>query len=186
MIVAGAMAALVLLSGCGEARKAFGIDRSTPDEFAVVSRAPLTLPPEYSLRPPEPGAPRPQEGTASDRGRALLAGDTTGTAIAADGTLIEASVAENALLNRAGAAQRDPDIRRTVNQESTDLLIADQNFVDRLLFWQDGQAPGDIIDPAAERQRLATNAALGRPINEGEVPIIVRKERAPLEGLFDF
>ena len=38
-----------------------------PDEFAVESRAPLTVPPDFDLRPPEPGAPRPQEKTAKQR-----------------------------------------------------------------------------------------------------------------------
>src|SRR3546814_5174685 len=46
----------------------------SPDEFRVVSRAPLTLPPDYNLRPPEPGAPRPQVGTPSQQAeRAVFA-----------------------------------------------------------------------------------------------------------------
>jgi hypothetical protein len=32
-----------------------------PDEFEVVQRAPLTIPPDFDLRPPKPGSPRPQE-----------------------------------------------------------------------------------------------------------------------------
>ena len=35
----------------------FGPGQAPPDEFQVVRRAPLILPPDYSLRPPEPGAP---------------------------------------------------------------------------------------------------------------------------------
>jgi len=31
------------------------------DEFAVVTKAPLIMPPDYNLRPPRPGAARPQE-----------------------------------------------------------------------------------------------------------------------------
>jgi len=52
------------------------MDRVGPDEFAVESRAPLTIPPEYDLRPPQPGAPRPQEGTAADKARKVI--DTAG------------------------------------------------------------------------------------------------------------
>jgi len=33
----------------------------TPDEFRVVTKAPLVVPPDFSLRPPAPGKPRPQE-----------------------------------------------------------------------------------------------------------------------------
>ena len=50
-----------LLPGCSDLRAALGMDRAGPDEFAVESRAPLLIPPDFDLRPPQPGAPRPQE-----------------------------------------------------------------------------------------------------------------------------
>src|SRR5437870_11071272 len=66
----------LLLPGCGEFRRAVGMDRVGPDEFAVESRAPLTIPPEFDLRPPQPGAPRPQDVTAAERARKVI--DTAG------------------------------------------------------------------------------------------------------------
>ena len=67
----------LVLSGCGSARQTFGLDRKPPDEFSVLTRAPLAVPPEYKLRPPTPGAPRPQESdTRQQRDRA--AGDARG------------------------------------------------------------------------------------------------------------
>src|SRR3546814_3783949 len=62
LIVAGLALAV---SACGGFRENLGLTKQSPDEFRVVSRAPLTLPPDYNLRPPEPGAPRPQVGTPS-------------------------------------------------------------------------------------------------------------------------
>ena len=44
------------LSGCSDAKEQLGLTRSAPDEFAVVKRAPLAMPPDYTLRPPRPGA----------------------------------------------------------------------------------------------------------------------------------
>ena len=70
------LSASVLLAGCADMRRIVGMDRVGPDEFAVESRAPLTIPPEYNLRPPQPGAPRPQEGTAADKARKVI--DTAG------------------------------------------------------------------------------------------------------------
>lgn len=58
------LAGASLLSGCSDLKQAIGLDPPMPDEFAVELRAPLTVPPEFDLRPPEPGAPRPQEKTA--------------------------------------------------------------------------------------------------------------------------
>jgi hypothetical protein len=66
----------LLLSGCTGFKQALGIERASPDEFAVESRAPLTIPPEFNLRPPQPGAPRPQERTAGQLAREAI--DTAG------------------------------------------------------------------------------------------------------------
>jgi hypothetical protein len=68
--------ATLVLSGCTGFRQVLGMDRVGPDEFAVESRAPLTIPPEYDLRPPQPGAPRPQEITSADKARRVI--DTAG------------------------------------------------------------------------------------------------------------
>ena len=62
----------MLLAGCSDFRRAIGMDKVGPDEFAVESRAPLTIPPDYDLRPPQPGATRPQETTAADKARSQV------------------------------------------------------------------------------------------------------------------
>jgi hypothetical protein len=62
--------ALLVLAGCGdEIRKSLGLGKNAPDEFQVVRRAPLSLPPDFSLRPPQPGAVRPQEGSTTEQAR---------------------------------------------------------------------------------------------------------------------
>jgi hypothetical protein len=40
------------------------------------------------------------------------------------------------------------------------------------------------VDARAEQQRLRTNAALGQSPSTGDTPIIQRKRRGWLEGLF--
>jgi hypothetical protein len=62
----------ILLSGCSGFKRDLGIERAAPDEFAVESRAPLTIPPDFDLRPPQPGAQRPQEVTAAERARKAI------------------------------------------------------------------------------------------------------------------
>src|SRR5207253_535538 len=70
------LALIVLLPGCTGVRRAIGLEQVGPDEFAVESRAPLTIPPDFDLRPPQPGAQRPQEVTAAERARKAI--DTAG------------------------------------------------------------------------------------------------------------
>ena len=52
--IALALVVSLSVSGCSEARRAMGFEKQPPDEFQVVQRAPLALPPEFSLRPPAP------------------------------------------------------------------------------------------------------------------------------------
>ena len=63
---------LSLLSACGDFKQLIGLDQPMPDEFAVELRAPLTIPPDFDLRPPEPGAPRPQEKTAQQQAEQVI------------------------------------------------------------------------------------------------------------------
>ncbi len=72
------VAALFALAGCDGFKEQLGLTKQSPDEFRVVSRAPLSLPPDYSLVPPAPGAPRPQEGTATDQARTAVFGGDPG------------------------------------------------------------------------------------------------------------
>ena len=174
------------LSGCGEARQAFGLERNVPDEFAVVSRAPLSLPPDYNLRPPQPGAPRPQEPTTRQAAqRVVLASAQSQAEPLSPRPTRGVSSGESVILARAGTDMADPGIRRTVDEETASLMRADESFVDSLLFWQAPPPPGTVVDPRLEAQRLATNAATGVPLNEGDVPTIERRDREPLEGVFD-
>ena len=50
---------LILLAGCSgdKLTRTFGLTRDAPDEYTVTTRAPLSMPPDYNLRPPRPGAP---------------------------------------------------------------------------------------------------------------------------------
>jgi hypothetical protein len=64
------------LSACTNFKRAVGMEQTSPDEFAVESRAPLTMPPDFDLRPPKPGAARPQETSTAQKARDAI--DTAG------------------------------------------------------------------------------------------------------------
>ena len=61
-----------LIAGCSDFKRSIGLEPTLPDEFAVESRAPLTIPPDFDLRPPTPGAPRPQEKSSDQQARQLI------------------------------------------------------------------------------------------------------------------
>jgi hypothetical protein len=165
--------------------------KRSPDEFAVVSRAPLILPPDYGLRPPSPGESRPGVDTPAERARASLVGPATPPAAGADQEVLaaafdEASPVENAgeqaLVAQLTTGPTDPDIRRKIAEENVQLAQVEQELFTRLLLWRDPQALATTIDPAAETQRLRANRIEGRPLSEGESPVIVQRRKSVLQG----
>ncbi|MBF0094700.1 MAG: DUF3035 domain-containing protein [Alphaproteobacteria bacterium] len=183
-----AVAALTLglsalgLSGCGEARKSLGWDKNAPDEFKVVSRAPLALPPDFALRPPEPGAAPTNEVSMQGQAQTALFGKPMTKPAPGDGGR---SPGEAALLKAAGTDKTVPGIRGIVDNETSALALADKPFTDKLVFWKVPEHPaGPVVDAPKEAKRLRENQALGQPVTEGETPVIIKKKRALLEGLF--
>lgn len=173
------------LSGCSEARRAMGYEKAPPDEFQVVERAPLAMPPDFSLRPPSPGAVRPQEGSTRDQARQALVGGSgrTVSPISPQGR----SVGDVAFLKKSGAEQIQPDIRTLINKETQSLAESDKTFGDKLVFWRkpEGVGAGEQLDAAKESQRIRENQALGRSVNDGDSPRIQRRRKGMLEGVFD-
>ena len=176
------MAVSLGITGCEGIKDQFGLGKSSPDEFSVVTRAPLSLPPDFRLRPPEPGAARPQESSAIERAQAALIG--AGRGQGTDGETVQRSDGESALLSQAGTEIAKSDIRKVINEENAVLADVEDSLVERLIFWRSQSQPGDVVDARKESQRLKENAALGRPPTEGATPVIQRRERAILEGIF--
>tara|TARA_A100001391_G_scaffold101953_4_gene67851 strand:+ start:31496 stop:31903 length:408 start_codon:yes stop_codon:yes gene_type:complete len=96
------VAAALGVSACGGLK----IDRDRPDEFAVQRQAPLVIPPDFDLTPPDPGAPRPTEGTAAQQALETLFGGESGR-----------SAIETSALRNAGDAE--VGIRTTVGDPET-------------------------------------------------------------------
>ncbi len=145
-------AAAITIAGCSSknAKEKLGIGRQSPDEFAVVERAPLTLPPSYTLQTPQPGAPRPQETSTAEQARALI----TGTKIIETGNM---TAGEIALVQQAGAGQADPNIRRVLNQEYGVVPegTPSERTVDKLIpMLKKDDAAGKVIDPMEEADTL--------------------------------
>lgn len=173
----------VALAGCGGGgiKDALGYSKDAPDEFAVVTKAPLVIPPEFSLRPPQPGAPRPQEANLqpSARAQAALTGQE-GAAASGD-----TSSGEQALLAQTGAADADPNIRAVVNNETRTLVEKDARLTDDILFWQQRTPPDErLVDAAAEKKRVEQNEAQGKPITEGDTPTKTPEKPGFFSGLW--
>lgn len=180
VFVAAALVAAAGLAGCVSTRNALGLTKVTPDEFRVVTKAPLVVPPDFALRPPAPGKPRPQELQPESAARTALLGNREGET---------RSEGEKLLVAKAGADKADPLIRYVVDDEFGDVAHKEKSFADRVMFWRAGKsaAPQPIavgsdtaapIDAAAEADRIAK-------LTGGKTVIIAREgeHKLKLPGL---
>jgi hypothetical protein len=160
------------LAACGSVREDLGLGRSPPDEFAVIDRAPLAMPPDFGLRPPVPGAPRPQDIDPSANASGALFGSSDKPAV----TNGKVSAAEQALMQQTGADKASPNIRTTINNESTSTVDADPHLMDKLLWWKNDVKAGSVVDADAEAARIKEAKDKGEPLNKSATPIIEREK----------
>lgn len=99
--------ALALLTGCGGRRLGGG----GPDEFAVARQAPLVIPPDYSLTPPQPGAARPQDNNPQAQALDALFGGSAAR-----------SAAERNVIGSAGGDSAEAGIRSSVGDPKTNVI----------------------------------------------------------------
>jgi hypothetical protein len=160
---------MFMLTGCEKAKQEMGMTRHSPDEFAVVTRAPLEMPPEYALRPPKPGAPRPQETAPVVQAKQTVFGKNTNKSIAPGS-------GEDLLLQKTGGDKVSPEIREIVDHETEALTPKEKPVAERILgitgFGKDDEPPASVVDPEAEAQRLKKNSEEGKPVTEGQTPVV--------------
>jgi len=146
----------VFVAACSGTKEQLGLNRQVPDEFKVVTRAPLEMPPDYNLRPPRPGAERPQEQSTATEASTALFGEA---AQARD----DITSGEAALLQAAGGDNVIPDIRDLVDSEVGEVDDSNKPVAERLLNLSLGResVSDDIVDAQAERERLDAEKAAG-------------------------
>ncbi len=155
-----AASAALAVSACGSLKQGIGLTKVVPDEFVTVSTAPLSVPPEYGLRPPAPGQPRPQELAPESAARQILLGQRQA---------VTRTPGEQVLVAQAGADQADPLARYVVDDEFGDIAHKDESFANRVMFWRKDDA--------------STQAATTRQTAEGQQTIDASTEAARLQAL---
>ncbi|MHB8530064.1 MAG: DUF3035 domain-containing protein [Caulobacteraceae bacterium] len=166
------LCAAVSLAGCQSASHALGMSKVSPDEFRVVSKAPLILPPDYSLRPPAPGEPTPAELQPESAARNALLGERQAQV---------RSEGEKMLVAKAGGEKADPLIRYVVDDEFGALAHKDKGFADWVMFWRKGQPAAEVhpLDTAANTPTPVDAAAEAARIKQltGDKPVIISRKR---------
>lgn len=157
LVLLGAIAAG--MAGCDTIRDAAGQTKDSPDEFAVVTKAPLVIPPDFNLRPPAAGAaPTNQIAPTQAAQAALFTADPATVAASLPATM---STGERYLLVKAGVQNADPTIRQEIASDTAATRAADDSFTNSLLFGSSTPTPGTAVDADAEARRIDAEKAAG-------------------------
>lgn len=172
LVIPATFALALTLGGCGTMG-----GKNQPDEFKVLTMAPLVVPPEYNLIPPRPGELGIEDLRTADAARKAMFG--TGRPSA------NVDPAERALLANIGQGKIDPSIRTKLDAEGGQLTVKSKSFADRILFWHKGDtyiADDTMLDADAEAERLRREKLIKGSTGGGDVQI--RKgSRIRLPGL---
>jgi hypothetical protein len=104
------LGSVATLSACAHTKASGFGNRNAPNEFAVTRSPPLVIPPDFSLRPPRPGAPRPQEVSPSTQALSAMFGGT-----------MQATPGQEALVDTAGGVA-EPGVRSAAGDPNTTVV----------------------------------------------------------------
>ena len=132
----GLLSILVLasfsLGACSTMKDLSGVNKKTPDEFRVLSKPPLVMPPDYNLRPPRAGMPKPQQLAPSAQAiNALFPGRAT--------LPPSASAGEAAMIEAVGLGTVSANIRSVA--DGNDTIVVEKGTLLR-----DVLTSGEVVD----------------------------------------
>lgn len=156
--ILGVVTLVSMLSACSDFRKAIGTEKSSPDEFQVVVRPSLVLPPNFSSRPTAATGAQTAATVASDaqaQASVLLGARETGASDYSDVFAFDKIV---------------EDVRSKVDEETAGIKF-ERRLPIQVLF---GGLPdvGPVIDKMAEDRRIRRNRLENRSLSYGATPAI--------------
>ena len=194
--VATGLVLTLVLVGCSSVQSSLGLGKNAPDEFAVVKKAPLILPPDYTLRPPRPGARPTSEVRPVEEARKAVFGkkEANTASVSAQGEnillgnkrpAVPKSAGEMALLGNAGAKPGQAAVRKKIRLETTPVAAKDKTFSEKLMFWDEEDETSTVaINASEEAARLKKAREEGKPAGTSQAPVIRRKSQTLMDELF--
>ena len=181
-----AVFSVLMLAACSgnTVKDTLGLTRAAPDEFRVVSRPPLSVPPQFNLRAPDATAAAPGQTPADQAAKSALTGQENTFILPAKENAAAAPVAASAkpsspednFLRKAGAAAADANIRNELIEER----VTKQQEEEESSWWDilsTKPAKKDpTVDAKGEAERIQKNEDEGKPVTEGDTPEVKGKD----------
>ncbi len=150
-----------------------------PDEFAVSTKRPLVIPPEFTLRPPS-NEPLPSENQTEVARQTIFGAGANASTDKVKQQLSKQglSAGDTKFLELTSALNPNMNIK--------DILVTDnekldntKSLADRIFFWR-SESRSEYLDPAAEQKRIERNVTIGDSLKNGKVIKVEDKNRNTL------
>lgn len=183
-IVSIAVLSALLLTACSgnTVKTTLGIDRAPPDEFRVVSRPPLSVPPQFTLRPPVTNDETAGQTPASEEAKSLV----TGTRLNTGSSKKTGTHAESQFLKNAGAENADPNVREKIVEDRIAVQQPEESNWWNPLSWGNNSKKDPLVNAKKEAERIQKNEDEGKPVTEGETPEVKAKDTGVLGRILGY
>lgn len=172
------------LSACsGNVKQTLGLGKEAPDEFKVVSNQPLSVPPDFRLTTPVPGAKRPQQQASDVLARSALFNDGAANQRTIS---IDTTAGEAQLLARANAHQADPNIRELLKEQERVEQVEEEErgFFSKLFDFSNDEAPA--INATQEKKRIIEAQQKGEVVTGDDVAVQEEKDTGIVGKIFGY
>ena len=168
---------LFLLTCCADSQNAFRMSAESPDEFAVIRKEPLTLPPDFNLRPPgEDQTSRTSKFSSEKAKSTIVSIEASGSSREIKKMVI--SKGEEAFLQQSGVKLHNSSIRKILQEENTQIATFSNDFIDRLVSRVTGTRNNDnVLKPGVEQKRIQAKLSVDGTGVQGQEPVIIRRRR---------
>jgi hypothetical protein len=160
---------ILFFSGCGGVKDKIGLIKKAPDEFQVYESKPLSVPPNFELRPPLEGAIVLDE---DDNDNIIFSDE--------DKTNENLTLSDEMLLISVGEKETKNNIREVINDENS-IEAVNKSLMDKILdfdkvFETEGNEKSVEIDPVAEKERIEKLEKEGKIIKGANDASIMEQE----------
>lgn len=173
---------ILLLNSCGGVKEKIGIIKKAPDEFQVYESKPLSVPPNFELRPPAEGE--------------ILANENDESIIFSDENNIDKNLtlSDEILLISLGEKEIEKNIRKIINDENS-IQEVDKSLLDKIINFEpifEGKKnkESEIINAVEEKKRIedlkSDIKSIETNLEDTENNNETDEEKSFLDNIFDF
>jgi hypothetical protein len=173
---------ILLLNSCGGVKEKIGIIKKAPDEFQVYESKPLSVPPNFELRPPAEGE--------------ILANENDESIIFSDENNIDKNLtlSDEILLISLGEKEIEKNIRKIINDENS-IQEVDKSLLDKIINFEpifEGKTnkESEIINAVEEKKRIedlkSDIKSIETNLEDTENNNETDEEKSFLDNIFDF